>query len=225
MPEREAVTESTATIADGIRAGIPFGVAAFLLGLSFGVVARPVLGAEAAIVMSAFVFAGAAQFGATAVLAAGGGAAAAIIAGVLLNARFVPMGVAYAGSLRGGARRRALEGQALVDASWALANRGGGRFDRNLLLGATIAQYPAWVLGTLAGVIFGDVIGDPRDLGLDAIFPAFFLALLVGELTTPRSRAVAVGGAAIALALVPFAPPGLPIIAACLAAIAGGVRR
>src|SRR5881275_601562 len=199
-----------ATIRDGIRAGLPFGAAALLLGLSFGVVARPVMGAEAAIVMSAFVFAGAAQFGSTAVLAAGGGAAAAIVAGVLLNARFLAMGAAYAPSLRGGPLRRAAEGQAVVDASWALANRGGGRFDRNLLLGATIAQYPAWQIGTLLGVLFGDLIGDPKDLGLDAIFPAFFLALLVGETRSRRAVGVALAG--------------VPIIAACAAAVVGARR-
>jgi predicted branched-subunit amino acid permease len=221
----DPVAERSAGIRDGIRAGLPFGAAAVLLGLSFGVVARPVMGSEGAIVMSAFVFAGAAQFGSTAVLAAGGGAAAAIVAGVLLNARFLAMGVAYAGSLRGGPLRRAAEGQAVVDASWALANRGGGRFDRNLLLGATIAQYPAWQVGTVLGVVFGDAIGDPRDLGLGAIFPAFFLALLVEEASTARARMVALGGAAIALALVPLAPPGVPIIAACLAAVVGGWWR
>src|SRR5256885_15845520 len=121
--------ERPATIRDGSRAGLPFGAAAVLLGLSFGVVARPVMGAEGAIVMSAFVFAGAAQFGSAAVLAAGGGAAAAIVAGVLLNARFLAMGAAYAPSLRGSPLRRAAEGQAVVDASWALANPGGGRLD------------------------------------------------------------------------------------------------
>src|SRR2546423_11038852 len=177
-----------ATIRAGFRAGLPFGAAALLLGLSFGVVARPVMGPEAAIVMSAFVFAGAAQFGSTAVLAAGGGAAAAIIAGVLLNARFLAMGVAYAPSLSGGRLRRAAEGQAVVDASWALANRGGGRFDRNLLLGATIAQYPAWQLGTILGVVFGDAIGDPRGLRPHAILPALFPALLVEEMRTPPAR-------------------------------------
>jgi len=220
-----ASVERPATIRDGIRAGIPFGAAALLLGLSFGVVARPVMGAEAAIVMSAFVFAGAAQFGSTAVLAAGGGAAAAIVAGILLNARFLAMGIAYAPSLHGTPLRRAAEGQAIVDASWALANRGDGRFDRNLLLGATIAQYPTWVLGTVLGVLFGNVIGDPKDLGLDAIFPAFFLALMVEEARTPRARLVMAGGAAIALALVPVAPAGVPIIAACLAAVVGAWWR
>ena len=59
MPEAQPA-KRPATIGDGIRAGLPFGAAALLLGLSFGVVARPVMGGEAAIAMSVFVFAGAA---------------------------------------------------------------------------------------------------------------------------------------------------------------------
>ena len=132
-------------VREGFREGIPFGIAALLVGVSFGVLAEPVMGATAAIVMSAIVFAGSAQFAALAVLASGGGAVAAIVAGALLNMRFLAMGIALAPSLRGGPLRRAAEGQAVVDASWALANRGEGRFDRDLLVGATLAQYP--VLG------------------------------------------------------------------------------
>jgi 4-azaleucine resistance transporter AzlC len=211
-------------VREGIKAGLPFGVAAVLLGASFGVLARPVFGVAGAIVMSAIVFAGAAQFGATAVLAAGGGALAAIVAGVLLNARFLPMGIAVASSLAGGAPRRALEGQAINDASWAIAHQGGGRFDRDQLLGATVPQYPGWVLGTVLGVFAGDVVGDTDRLGLDAIFPAFFLALLVAEMRDRRSTVVALLGAAVALVLIPLVPAGLPVVAASLVALLG-LRR
>jgi 4-azaleucine resistance transporter AzlC len=199
-------------------------MASFLLGLSFGVLARPVMGALATIVMSVIVFAGSAQFAALAVLSAGGGALPAIVAGSLLNLRFIPMGIAIAASLDHRAIGRAMRGQALVDASWALANRGDGSFDIALLLGSTLAQYPAWVLGTVAGVLAGGVITDPGSLGLDAIFPAFFLALLAIELQRPRARLVCALAVVIALALIPIAPPGVPIIAAALAALAG-LRR
>src|SRR5687768_14975216 len=90
----------------GARAGVPFAVAAFVIGISFGVIAEPVMGTVAPIVMSAIVFAGSAQFAATAVLTDGGGAVAAIVAGILLNLRYGPMGIALAPSLRGGPRRR-----------------------------------------------------------------------------------------------------------------------
>ena len=215
---------SARTLAEGLRVGVPYAAASFLLGLSFGVLARPVMGSVAAIVMSVIVFAGSAQFAALAVLSAGGGAIPAIIAGILLNLRFVPMGIAIAASLEHRAIGRALRGQALVDASWALANRGDGSFDVRLLLGSTLAQYPAWVLGTVAGVLAGGAISDPRSFGLDAVFPAFFLALLVVEVQRPGARAVCALAVVITLALVPVAPPGVPIIAAALAALAG-LRR
>src|SRR5215204_3863470 len=104
----------------GARAAIPFALAVFVVGISFAVLA----------------FSGSAQFAVAAVLGAGGSVIAAILAAVLLNARFGPMGVAVAPYLKGGPLRRALEGQAVVDASWALASQGEGRFDREFMIGA-----------------------------------------------------------------------------------------
>lgn len=212
----------------GLRAGLPVAVAGFALAVSFGVVARPVLGTVATIVMSAIVFAGSAQFGSVAVLAAGGGPVAAITAGILLNSRYVPMGVALAPSL-GDRRavRRALIGQAMVDYSWAAAMRGGGRFDHRFMIGATLPMYATWVAGTAIGALAGEAIGDPERFGLDAIFPAFFLALLMGGEAgrSPRAVAAALLGGAIALVLIPFVPPGVPVIAACLAALLGLERQ
>ena len=70
----------------------------------------------------------------------------------------------------------------MIDFSWAAASRGGGRFDPAFMVGATSPSYRCG-RGTAIGVFAGDLIGDPAALGLDAIFPAFFLCLLVeGEL-------------------------------------------
>jgi 4-azaleucine resistance transporter AzlC len=211
---------------EGVRAGLPFAVAALVLGVSFGVLARPVMGEAAPIVMSAAVFAGSSQFAALAVLAAGGTPLAAIAAGALLNARYVPMGIALAPSITGGPLRRALVGQAMIDASWAMANRGGGRFDSAFMIGATLPSYPCWVAGTAIGVFAGDAIGDPESLGLDALFPAFFLGLLLtGELRSDRVAVLAAAlGAVVALALIPVAPPGVPVIAASAVALIGLAR-
>jgi 4-azaleucine resistance transporter AzlC len=213
----------------GARAALPFALATLVLGISFGVLARSLgWGIVAPIVFSVIAFSGSAQFAVAAVLGAGGGAVAAIVAAALLNARFGPMGVAVAPYLKGGPLRRALEGQAVVDASWALASRGEGRFDREFMIGATLPQVTAWIGGTIVGVLGGDFIGDPERLGLDAIFPAFFLTLLAEELRSASRRAraviVALIAAVLALALVPFAPPGVPVIAACAAALLG-LRR
>src|SRR5215204_2061645 len=151
----------------GARASVPFALAVFVVGISFGVLARSLgWGIIAPIVFSVIAFSGSAQFAVAAVLGAGGSVIAAILAAVLLNARFGPMGVAVAPYLKGGPLRRALEGQAVVDASWALASRGGGRFDREFMIGATLPQGVAWIVGTVVGALGGDFIGDPEKLGL-----------------------------------------------------------
>ncbi|HEX5954777.1 MAG TPA: AzlC family ABC transporter permease [Solirubrobacterales bacterium] len=215
-------TEARGQFRSGVRIGLPYAVASLLLAISFGVLAEPVMGPVAPIVMSALLFAGSAQFAATAVLAGGGGPAAAIVAGILLNLRYVPMGIALAPSLRGGPLRRAAIGQTMIDFSWAAASRGGGRFDPAFMMGATTPAYPCWVGGTALGVLAGDLIGDPAALGLDALFPAFFLCLLVeGELRPGLPAVVAALGSLIALVLIPFTPAGVPVIAASAAALVG----
>ena len=218
-----AATED-ATLSDGIRAGLPLVLPAFAIGTSFGVLAEPAIGAVAAIVMPVIVFAGAAQFASVSILAAGGSLASAASAGLLINTRFLPMGLAVAPALRGGPLRRAAEAQTMVDASWAIANRGDGTFDRQLMMGATIPQAVGWWGGTIIGAVAGSLLGNPETLGLDALFPAFYLALLADELRDRTSLASALLGAAIAIALVPFTPPGIPVVAASLAALVG-LRR
>lgn len=208
------------TYREGVRAGLPYAGASGVLALSFGVVASDLgFPAVAAVVMSAVVFAGSAQFAAVAILAAGGGLGAAVGAAALMNSRFVPMGFALGPSLQGGRLRRAAEGQVTVDSSWAMSARGDGSFDRSYLFGHTAVQYVAWVLGTAAGVVTPAL--DSRALGLDAVFPAFFLAIVAGELRDRRRVGVAGAGALIALLLVPVAPPGVPVLAASAAALVG----
>jgi predicted branched-subunit amino acid permease len=204
----------------GIRAGLPLAPPTLALGVSFGVLAEPVMGKVAPIVMSVAIFSGAAQFASLTVLAAGGGVLAAVAAAVLVSARWLVMGFAVGPSLPGGLIARALQGQAVVDASFAIASRGDGSFDRELLIGATIPQAASWIAGTVVGVVVGPVLGDPRHLGLDAVFVAFYLALLWRELGGHKTVAAA-AGAGIALALMPIAPVGVPIVAASLAALIG----
>src|SRR5688500_20223078 len=96
--------------------------------------------------------------------------------------------------------------------------------DRWLLCGATSPQYVTWFCCTAVGALAADGFFDPERLGLDAIFPAFFFVLLLGELKDPHTRLVALVGAVIALALVPFTPPGIPVLAASAAALIGLAR-
>jgi len=219
-----AATEEHSSLSAGVRAGLPFVLPTLALGVSFGVLAEPVMGEVAPVVMSIVVFAGAAQFASLSVLAAAGGPGAAILAGLLMNARFLPMGFAIAPSLRGRALKRAAQGQAVVDASWAIARRPDGTFDRGVLLGATIPQAIGWMGGTLIGVLGGSALAGLEKFGIDAIFPAFYLALLWAEGGSRRGLVVAVIGGAITRSRMSCVPAGLAVIAASLAALIG-LRR
>ncbi len=210
-----------------LRLAAPLGAAVGIFGVSFGILARAAgMGWLAPIVMSATTFAGSAQFAAVSVLASAGaaGVVAAVTAAVMLNSRYLPIGLSVAPALRGPAAARLLQGQLVVDESWAVASLGGGRFDRRTLLVTGVVLYAAWVAGTTVGVVGGSALGDPSKLGLDAAFPALFLALLVQQLRGRGGRrplAAAVLGSGIALALLPFTPAGIPIVAASAACLIG----
>ncbi|HEX2374666.1 MAG TPA: AzlC family ABC transporter permease [Actinomycetota bacterium] len=214
------------TYLDGARAAAPIGVAALVFGVSFGVLARAAgMGRVAPVVMSVTTFAGSAQFAAASILGAGGGVVTAIVAAVLLNLRYGPIGLSAATTLQGPWWRRALTAQLIVDESWAIAQREDGRLDRHLLVGAGLLLLVCWTLGTAVGAFAGDLVADPESLGLDAAFPALFLALLWSQVGERSRLLAALAGAAIALALMPFTGPGVPIVAASLACLVGARRR
>jgi 4-azaleucine resistance transporter AzlC len=209
----------------GVRVAAPLLPAALALGASFGVLARTAhLAATAAIVMSATTFAGSAQVATVSVLGAGGGVAAAVVAALLLNARYAPIGITVAHAFRGNVLRRFAESQLVVDESWALSGGGTPRFDRRVLLGIGAALWVAWVGGTAIGAVAGSAIGDPSAFGLDGAFAALFVALLAAQLRDGRRAAAALTGAAIAALLTPYVPPGIPIIAATAAVVVGWRR-
>ena len=90
--------------------------------------------------------------------------------------------------------------------------------------GSILAERPARWQGEIAAG--ARAVGNPSDYGLDAMFPALFLALLVPQLdSSRRARAAALAAAVIALALTPFVPPGVPLIAAVGGAVLALVVR
>lgn len=227
LPFGTPPTEDARAARSPVMLALPLAAAVGMFGVSFGVLAasEPAFGGLAAIVMSATTFAGSAQFAALSVISAGGQTIAAITAGILLNLRYLPIGVSVAPSLHGGLFSRFVASQLLVDESWAVAARRDGRFDIRTLVIAGALIWAAWVGGTAIGVVGGAAIGDPSVLGIDGALAALFLALVWPQLHNGTARLAAVLGAAIAIGLVPITPPGLPIIAAAAAALIGLVRR
>jgi predicted branched-subunit amino acid permease len=83
-----------------------------------------------------------------------------------------------------------------------------------------LSVFVLWNIGTLAGALGASLIDDPGTLGLDAAIPAGFIALLWPRLNSRSMWALALISASLAIALVPFLQPGLPVLAAALVAVA-----
>jgi 4-azaleucine resistance transporter AzlC len=209
---------------DGVRAALPLAPGPLAFGLSFGVLAEGAgMGAVAAVVMSATTFAGSAQFAVASLLDTGGSIAAAITAAVFLNARYAAISISVASIFPGGRLRRFFESQLIVDESWALAGR-SGRFEWPILIGAGLLLYVLWVTSTALGTLLGGALEDPNAFGLDAAFAVLFLALALPYLRERRALQAAALGGAITLVLTPFAPAGVPLVAASAACLLG-LRR
>jgi len=211
----------------GFRTGAALGAGGFLLAVSFGAFAvTNGWPAWLAILMSAVAFAGSAQFALVAAYG-GGGLGPGLVSAGLMNLRFVPMGAATARYLHGGPLRRAVEGQAVVDASWVAAQRSDGGLDRELMIAATMMQWPAWVAGTAVGALAVPGTELIHTIGLDLVFPAFFAVLLVDSLTAaPTLLPVAVAGAAVAAGACRIMPTGVALVlAAGAVAVTAWQRR
>jgi len=205
------------------RDALAIGVATGAYGVSFGVLAVAAgLDAAKACAMSLLVFTGASQFAVIGVLGAGGGVAAALAPALLLASRNLAYGLSMAPILRGSRRARAWQSQLVIDESTAMARaQEDPAAARHAFLATGISVFVFWNLGTLVGALAGEGLGDPRDLGLDAMFPAAFLALLAPQLRRPGAPQAAIAGAVLAVALLPVAPAGVPVLVAAVGVVPG----
>lgn len=203
-----------------------FGLASLVFGVTFGMVASA-QGTETAVIlaMSMLVFGGGAQFGALGVVAAGGSPAAAVGVGLALNSRFLLMGLPVAARLPAGHRgRRALLAWLSIDASLlaAMIEPDPNQVERAYRdMGLLI--FGVWQLGTVVGLLAGGWLRDPEIFGVDALIPVVFLGLLLPLLEDTASRIAAAVGAIAALALLPVAPAGAPVVGGALVGVAAGL--
>lgn len=203
-----------------------FTLVAFITGATFGVTAAAAEVTVWQTLALASLFAGGAQFTVVAIVAAGGSAIAAIIAAVLLNARYGLLTMVAAVHIPMAMRRRLLASLLLGDppVAMALAEPRPERRERVMWIVMLIAS-SGWIAGTLTGALLEGGIGDPEVFGLDAALPVMMLAIL-GRAYRDRSSVVAaLTGALIGLALVPVAPPGIPVLAGSLGAVAAMIAQ
>lgn len=206
------------------RDALGVGLATGAYGASFGAIAAASgLSTLQACVLSLLMFTGASQFALASTLAGGGGVFPAIATATLVGVRNAFYGLQLAPVLGLSGLRRLIAAHLTIDESTALATaQAGPRAARLAFWVTAVSLFAVWNLSTLAGALGAGVVDDPRDLGLDAASSAAFVALLLPRLRSRRLGALAAGGALLALAALPWAPPGVPVlIAGALAVVAG----
>ncbi|WP_040337210.1 AzlC family ABC transporter permease [Candidatus Blastococcus massiliensis] len=216
-----------------LRDAIGLGVAVGLYGIAFGAAADAAgLDVWQAMTLSALMFTGASQFAMVGVLGAGGSAPAAVGSALLLGTRNTVYGVRMAPVLAPrGLLRRAGAAHWVIDETTAMAVAAPDRELGRLAFWATGATiYLGWNAMTLVGALGASGLGSTAEAALDSVVPAAFLALLwprlrKGSAEAAVQRRVAVGGAVVALALTPFVPAGVQVIAAVVAVALAGRPR
>ncbi|HEX7166213.1 MAG TPA: AzlC family ABC transporter permease [Acidimicrobiales bacterium] len=211
MPSRRALSAAAPIVAAVGAIGVPYGVLAEASGFP----------AWLTVLLSMTVFAGSSQFALVSVLGAGGSPAAAVASAALLNTRYLATGTAAARVLPGGRLRRFALAQLVVDESYVLGAAEGTAHepdaDTTIVSGALL--YAGWTAGSLVGALFGQVLGDPETVGLDAALPALFVALLFPVLTDRPAVRSALAGLATAVVLTPLAGEGIALAAAAAAGL------
>jgi len=201
------------------RDGFVLAAAVGLIGVTYGVLADTAgLTLAQAVALSLLTFAGSSQFAVVSVVAGGGNAAAAVGSALLLAARNSLYGPLVSPVLKGGFARRALAAHFVIDETTAMASAQDTPADsRDAFWFTGLWLFGFWSLGTVAGVILGGALEDPGAWGLDAVFPAAMVALLMPHVRTRPGRVTGLVGGMIALVAVPTTPVGLPLLLAALA--------
>jgi 4-azaleucine resistance transporter AzlC len=204
-------------------------LAVWVIGLSYGAIAVasgfPVWFPAA---QSTLVVAGASEFLFIGIVAAGGNPIAAALAGLLVNARHLPYGLALPPGVTGRGRgwRRVLGAHVMNDESvvFSLAQEDLPR-QRAAYWACGLGVLICWPGGAALGALAGSLLRDTNAFGLDATFPAVILALIVPALRDRVTAAAAGLGAVIALVTTPFLPAGLPVLLALAGVVVLAGRR
>ena len=156
-----------------------------------------------AMLMSAFVYAGASQFVAIEMWAATPPVILLVVTIFIINLRHV----LYAASISRhmGEIEKSLHPfliYVLTDEAWALLERKALTHPLTLgyYLGVAAPLWPTWFLFSALGAAIGRQLPDPSLIGLDFAFAAMFLAIIVGFWKGPRTGATLAASAAAAVA-------------------------
>ena len=217
-PAAGAARPGADSVRDGFVGSLALVPSVFVYGTVFGgLAAQTGLTAAQVLGMSVLVFAGASQFVAVPMLAAGAPAVAIVVTTYVVNMRHYLMAAALAPAFRGYPRRwLALIAHLINDESFAVAVARSRPPDAKVYLGSAAAISGAFIAGVAVGVALGGLVERPERYGLDFAFPAVFLALVAVQLRRRADWLVAIGAAVLAVALALILPGNWHIVVAGL---------
>ncbi len=230
----------------GMKAAIPIWIAFVPSSVAWGIAAHVHgLGFEESVLLSAWVYSGPAQFAVLQPLALGKSSLEVLIAGTLMNLRFLPMSAALAPYFAGVRRLKLLLSCYFVSASSFIVSyiqfekeresreaedreetRHFGERNIYFFLGVGITSFLVWVFGSATG--YGVALGVPKrfDEALKFILPGYFAGLLAIEMRGWTMRLICLASLLIAVPAAVFSPEWGWITMATLIAITGwGVEQ
>jgi predicted branched-subunit amino acid permease len=209
------VSDRRAAVRDSLGVGVAVGAYGFAFGAASVAAGLSVL---QSCLLSLLAFTGGTQFAVVGVVAGGGAPGAALAGGLLLGSRNTLYAMRLAPMLRVRGVRRLVAALGTIDESTAMAvGQPNEELGRVAFWWTFAGVFTFWNLTTLLGAVAGSLI-DPATVGLDAVVPAAFLALLAPRLRAGvLERRIAAVAALIAFLLIPITPAGVPVLAACAA--------
>ncbi len=212
------------------RVGLSIAVATGLYGVSFGALSvASGLSVWQTSALSLLLFSGGSQFAFIGVIAGGGSPVAATSAAALLGIRNAVYGMQMNALIHPRGWRRIAAAHVTIDESLATSSGQADLVEQKRgFWVAGLGIFVLWNLFTLVGALAGDSLGDPKQWGLDGAAVAAFLGLLWPRLRSREAGAVAAVCALATVLVVPFVPPGMPIlVAAVVSGLIGwfGYRR
>jgi 4-azaleucine resistance transporter AzlC len=228
------MTTARTPFVSGLAASLPIALGYFPIAFSFGVAAtRAGFTTVEAFALSLFIYAGASQFLALALLTSGAPVVVSAFTLIAMNLRHVLYGPALIKAAGSDASTRhawawafGLTDEVFGQALGSLAR--GQRFSEPYMFGLGLGAYGSWLAGTASGAVAGGgaLDGWPAvNAGLGFMLPALFLALLLSILTRRQLPVIAVAAlATVAGTLALSATSGI-LLGMLAGALAGLMRR
>lgn len=212
----------------GVRRGMlrlmPVAIFVIPFGIGFGAAAvQTGVSTTQASIMSGLVFAGASQFAVLDLWQSPLPLFSLALVALAVNARHIIMGAALSGWINQlPPWQRALALVTLSDANFADTQTSlrSGDPEIGYLLGSGLMLWMAWTTGTILGATIGSLAGNLDQWGVDVVMPAFFAAVVCGDLRQGARILPVIIAATVALVTIDLLPAGWNIIAA---AAAGGL--